>query len=553
MVIDQVKEIIQNSLTILNYPHIDFSLDKPKFLNQGDLSTNVAMMLKKIPLTTNKNPIEIANEIVDHLDKNLFSKIEIVKPGFINFFIAPQTINSLLHRIEQEKSDFPHFPKRDEIISVEWVSANPTGSLHIGHARNAALGEVVAKLYEKIGYTVIRDYVVNDAGNQMNLLASSVLIRYLQLFNKDVDLPQDSYHGEEIKAVATALRDKYGEQFINVTPNENFYISDDNVRQIIRGFARDFLLDQIKIDLSKLGVKLDCYYSEQSTHDANKFPEVLARLGDYVYKKDGATWLKTTAFGDDKDRVLIKSDGVVTYFFPDIYYHDWKLQRDKKISKLVHVWGSDHYSYLTRVRAALKCLGYDADNIFQVIFMQMVKLVKDGQEYKMSKRTGQSLTLVDLVDAIGKDAANWFLISASASSHLEIDIDIALKNDSNNPLYYVQYASARAHQLLSKGNYHFDPQVQYLDLNLDIEKELINQLLWYKQTILFAINNYEPQKLVNYIYNLAKIFHSYYEQVKIIDENNPNLTQQRLGLVDCFRIVLTNALYLINIAAKTEM
>lgn len=554
MIIEDIKQKINNALNELNYPLVDYSIDKSKHITHGDLNTNVAMLLKRTPIGEYLNPFEIAEKIVSKLNKNDFEMIEIVKPGFINFFLKSDTTDELIHTINDQKDDFPHFDKIDEIVSVEWVSANPTGYLHIGHARNAVLGEVISKLYEKVGYTVIRDYVVNDAGNQMNLLASSVLTRYKQLFNLPVELPDDSYHGEEIKLVATALKEQHGDKFVDVKINENFIIDDESKRKFIRDFARNYLLDQIKHDLAQLGVKLDCYYSEQQTHDENRFPEIIKMLGDNVYQKDGATWLKTTKYGDDKDRVLVKSDGAVTYFFPDIYYHWWKLQRDPKIKKLVHVWGTDHYSYLIRVRAALKCLGYDnADELFQVIFMQMVKLLKNGQEFKMSKRSGKSLTLMDLVNAIGRDAANWFLISVSASNHLELDVDLALKRDSNNPLYYVQYASARANQLLVKSNYTFDPSVKYLDLNTDIEKEIINMLHFYKQTISYSINNYEPQKLINYIYNLAKLFHSYYEQVKIIDQSNPNLTQQRLGLVWAFSIVLTNALHLVNIEAKKEM
>lgn len=554
MIIEDIKQKINFALNELNYPIVDYSIDKSKYISYGDLNTNVAMVLKKSLTKENYSPFEIAEKIVSKLDKNDFKKIEIIKPGFINFFLKPESTNELIYTINDQKEDFPHFNKIDEIVSVEWVSANPTGYLHIGHARNAALGEVISKLYEKVGYTVIRDYVVNDAGNQMNLLASSVLIRYQQLFNCNVNLPEDSYHGEEIKLVASALKEQYGDKFINVKINEQFIIENENQRKFIRDFARNYLLNQIKYDLEKLGVKLDCYYSEQQTHDENRFPEIIKMLGDNVYEKDGATWLKTTKFGDDKDRVLIKSDGAVTYFFPDIYYHWWKLQRDPKIKKLVHIWGTDHYSYLIRVRAALKCLGYEnADQIFQVIFMQMVKLLKNGQEFKMSKRSGKSLTLMDLINAIGRDAANWFLISINASNHLELDIDLALKHDSNNPLYYVQYASARAHQILAKSNYIFNSTIKYINLETDIEKEIINMLHFYKQTISYSINNYEPQKLINYIYNLAKLFHSYYEQVKIIDPNNPTLTEQRLGLVWAFSIVLTNALHLVNIDAKKEM
>ena len=553
MIVEDIKEYINNALTILSYPNVTFTIDKSKFINQGDFNSNVALILKKTDFCKNLNPLEIAEKIVDHLPKDKFTKIEIVKPGFINFYLNPETTNELIHTINKENNDFPIFKKRDEIVSIEWVSANPTGYLHIGHARNAVLGEAVAKLFEKTGYKVIRDYVVNDAGNQMNILASSVLVRYLQLFNINIILPDDSYHGEEIKLAALALKQKFNDKFINNKINEHFIIEDKNSNELIRNFARDFMLNQIKVDLAKIGVVLDCYYSELETHQSNKIPLILEKMKNYTYNKDGALWLKTSLFGDDKDRVLIKSDGVPTYFLPDIVYHDWKLQRDPKIIKLIHVWGSDHYSYLIRVRAALKCLGYDADKIFDVIFMQMVRLVKDNAEFKMSKRSGQSLTMSDLISAIGVDNANWFLISASADSHLEIDVDIALKNDNNNPLYYVQYASARASQILIKNNYQFDDKISYINLNLELEKNLINQMHFFKQTIIYALNNYEPQKITNYVYNLCKMFHSYYEQVKIVDNSNIELTKQRLGLVKSFKIVLSNALKLINISAKSEM
>ena len=553
MIVEDIKEYINNALTILSYPNVTFTIDKSKFINQGDFNSNVALILKKTDFCKNLNPLEIAEKIVDHLPKDKFTKIEIVKPGFINFYLNPENTNELIHTINKENNDFPIFKKRDEIVSIEWVSANPTGYLHIGHARNAVLGEAVAKLFEKTGYKVIRDYVVNDAGNQMNILASSVLVRYLQLFNININLPDDSYHGEEIKLAALALKQKFNDKFINNKINEHFIIEDKNSNELIRNFARDFMLNQIKVDLAKIGVVLDCYYSELETHQSNKIPLILEKMKNYTYNKDGALWLKTSLFGDDKDRVLIKSDGVPTYFLPDIVYHDWKLQRDPKIIKLIHVWGSDHYSYLIRVRAALKCLGYDADKIFDVIFMQMVRLVKDNAEFKMSKRSGQSLTMSDLIGAIGVDNANWFLISASADSHLEIDVDIALKNDNNNPLYYVQYASARASQILIKNNYQFDDKISYINLNLELEKNLINQMHFLKQTIIYALNNYEPQKITNYVYNLCKMFHSYYEQVKIVDNSNIELTKQRLGLVKSFKIVLSNALKLINISAKSEM
>ena len=433
----KIQDLIEQSLQILSYPEVKFNVEKTKSIKFGDYSSNVALMLKKIkPWGDLKTPIQIAEEIASNINPKMFSKIEVVPPGFINFYLNDVITKELFDCIHSQKEKYPIFEKVDQVYNVEYVSANPTGYLHIGHARNAVFGDVLAKLLSKIGINVITEYVVNDAGNQMNILASSVLVRYKELFGQNITLPDDSYHGLEIIEVAKELKNKFNDAFLNVEINNDFIITNSDVNETIRKFSRDMLLEIIKSDLASLGVHIDIYYSEQEIHKNNLIPITLEKLGNNVYEKDGAIWLQTTKFGDDKDRVLIKSDKTPTYFMPDIAYHDIKLNRPPKPNKLINVWGADHYSYITRMKIALKSLGY-SDDIMEVISMQMVRLMKDGSEFKMSKRSGQSLTLKDLVNTLGKDVSRWFMISSSPSTHIELDVDLALKQDNNNPIYYI--------------------------------------------------------------------------------------------------------------------
>lgn len=555
MIIQKINTLIKQAMAILSYPDVNFVVDKSKSIKFGDFNTNVAMLLTKTPVGKGKNPMMIAEEICNNIDKRIFDKVEVVKPGFINFYVNASVNEDLFKQIATEDEQFPKFDKTDLVYNVEYVSANPTGYLHIGHARNAVFGDVIANLCKKIGIRVIREYIVNDAGNQMNMLSSSVLLRYKELLGESIELPENSYHGEEIKLVAKELKNEYLGRFINTQINmDTFVIENKEDNELIRTFARNYLLTKIQEDLAAIGTYIDIYYSELEIHKKNLIPETIKMLGDNVYQKDGATWLRTTTYGDDKDRVLIKSDGTPTYFMPDIAYHMIKLNREPKPNKLINIWGADHYSYITRMSIALRCLGYPEDALV-VLCMQMVRLVKDGEEFKMSKRSGKSLTLLDLVNAIGKDAARWFLISVSPSTHIELDVDLATKKDNNNPIYYVEYAHARACSILNKGEgyYSFANDVKADLLVDDLEKELLAQLNFYRSTIMNVATNYEPHKLANYIYNLAKLFHSYYGTTKIIDDSDLELTKQRLTLVNAIRIVLRNALSLLGIDAYTNM
>ena len=550
----KIETLIKQALQVLSYPEIDFNVEKTKTIKFGDYSSNVALMLKKVkPWGDLKTPFEIAEEISKTINPKIFTKIEVVKPGFINFYLNNDNVKELFDLIHSQKEKYPIFEKVNKVYNIEYVSANPTGYLHIGHARNAVFGDVLAKLLSKTGINVITEYLVNDAGNQMNMLASSVLLRYKQLFGIKEELPDDSYHGLEIIDVAKELKNQYNDKFLNVSINCNFIIENYEIRELIKNFSRDILLNVIKSDLASLGVFIDLYYSEQEIHKNNLIPETLAKLGDNIYEKDGAIWLKTSQYGDDKDRVLIKSDKSPTYFMPDIAYHNIKLNRNPTPNKLINIWGADHYSYITRMQIALKSLGYNED-IMNVICMQMVRLVKNGQEFKMSKRSGQSLTLKDLVNTLGKDVARWFMISTSPSTHIEIDVDLALKKDNNNPIYYIQYAHARCFSILEKSNFNYEiGKYSYNELTLDIEKELIGQIMNFQNIILNSANTYEPHKIANYIYGLAKLFHSYYGSVMINDLNNPEITYQRLSLVSTIKIVIKNTLNLLGIDAYDKM
>ncbi len=550
MIINLINNEITKALNCIKKDiKVNFLVEKSKSIQFGDFSTNVALVSSKI---LNKNPMEIAELLTSELRKSIFFKdINVTKPGFINLFLSDAINEKLINNILEEKNDFGKFPIiNNDIYSVEYVSANPTGYLHVGHARNAVLGNCLINLLQWSGHNVISEYVVNDAGNQMNNLATAVLIRYLQLFDIDIELPEDSYHGNEIILVAKALKDKYQDKFVNLKIDENNQIIDKDARFEIRWFARDFLLDIIKKDLKDLGVEIEYYYSEYETHKKNLIPKLIEDLEEkkVAYKKDGAIWLKTTNYGDDKDRVLIKSDGTPTYFAPDIYYHNYKL-KNHGTKYVINIWGSDHYSYIVRMRAALLCLGYSEEQ-FKVVCMQMVRLVKNGKEYKMSKRTGQSLTCRDLIDTLTKDVARWFLISQSANNHIEIDVDIATKKDNSNPFYYVQYAYARGIALLNKEK--VEKPKSFKNLNSEIEREILNELHYFKYTILNAAKTYEPYKITVYLMNLAKLFHNYYTNNKILDNNNKNKNEQYY-LIKAVCQVVKNGLSILGIIALERM
>ncbi len=548
MIISNIKENLKEALKAMGISvDLNFNVEKSRTLKQGDFSSNIALTLAK---QEKQNPMVLAATIIKNLNQKDYAKVEISKPGFINFFLNTKVNNQLINKILKEGDKYGQFPKKKTKYNVEYVSANPTGYLHIGHARNAVLGDTIAALLRTYGYPVITEYVVNDAGNQMNKIAMSTLLRYKELFGEKIEMPEDSYHGTEVISIAEDLKKQFGDKYLKLELDEKMNITDEKANYDIRWFARDKMLDIIKDHLHQLGTDIEIYFSETDIHKSGAIKEVIKRLGDNAYVKDGATWLRSTKFGDDKDRVIIKSDGVPTYFAPDIAYHEIKLRRNKGVDKLINVWGADHFSYITRMTNAMLALGYP-EGVLTVVCMQMVKLVKDGEEFKLSKRSGNSLRLIDLVDTIGKDAARWFLISQSPNTHIELDVNVATKKDNNNPIYYVQYAHARANQILAKGKY--DTTNKFDLLTSDSERELIDLLHYYKHTIEVATNNIEPNKLPLYLTSLAKQFHSYYSSNKIIDPDNKALSQQRYYLVKACKQVIANGLHILGIKPMDKM
>lgn len=547
MIIEQIKKNLDKWLKDNHLINVKYSIDKSRSSDLGDFSTNIAMVCSK---QLKINPMTVAEQIIKSLDKKMFKDITVTAPGFINFKIGATIIDGLLNAVIDEGDKFGQFAPKKGKYSVEYVSANPTGYIHIGHARNGVLGSCILNLLSWYGHETVSEYVVNDAGNQMNNLATAVFIRYLQAFGKKIELPEDSYHGEEIIEVANKLKEKYGDKFVNEKINENNRINNHEVEHTIRWFARDHLLDIIKKDLKGLGIEIELYFSEYQSHENGMIPKMMERLlklGE-AYKKDGAIWLNTTKYGDDKDRVLIKSDGVPTYFAPDIVYHDYKFKTNNT-NYLINIWGADHYSYIKRMKIAVQCLGYNPDDL-TVVCMQMVKLMKDGQPYKMSKRSGQSLTTRDLIEAIGKDAARWYLVSQSADNHIVIDVNEATNKNNNNPIFYVQYAHARANQLLNKEA--LPKPKTFAGLDSELEHSIISELEFFKFTIENCAKTFEPYKLTVYLLNLAKLFHSYYSNTKVFDKNNPKASEQYY-LIKAVKQVIHNGLLILGITPVDKM
>ncbi|MCF0218032.1 MAG: arginine--tRNA ligase [Malacoplasma sp.] len=550
-----IKAVAELFNTVLNkvykIENSNFVIDKNKNIDNGDFFTNIAMLSAK-PLK--KNPIEIASEIIEAIKDEkqyLVTNLQVAKPGYINFDVHPLYKQRLLNLILKEKSGFGQFAPKDIFYNIEFVSANPTGLLHIGHARNAALGATLANVWQKYGIRVEKEYLVNDAGNQINTLGIAVLIRYMQLFNKDIELPQDSYHASEIIDVAKQLKDEYGDIFLNLEIKDN-KVNDNDALELIKDFAVEKMLDLIKKDLALLRISFDLFYSERDSYKNNLIPQTLKRIEKYSYTKDGATWLRTTDFGDDKDRVMVKSDGTFTYFLPDIVYHNIKYTRHNNMTKMFNIWGADHKSYVDRVTISLKCLGHK-DDILHVIILQMIRLTKNGQEFKMSKRTGNSLTLRDLVNTIGVDSARWVLVSQTAATQIEIDVDKFNKQTHDNNLYYVLYAYARICQLLNKVNFEADCQVNWNLLTNPKEKELINNLIFYPTVIESISSSYEANKLNNFLFQLSQVLHSYYNEIKIKDEKDLELKKARCALFACVKDTIKSGLHLLDIEPSEKI
>jgi arginyl-tRNA synthetase len=498
----------------------------------GDFSTNAAILLSsQIAEPLPEIAIKIADYIKSHDDKNWFKSVEATKTGFINFILSDSFLQSRILRIKKEGSNYGRAKTHNgKTILIEFVSANPTGPLHIGHGRWAVIGDDIASLLEAVGYKVEREFYVNDCGNQVDMLEASVVARA-----KGVEIPEGGYGGAYIVDLADKMKADIGKPFF-------------------KNILLNTMLEDHKRVLGELGVKFDRFFSEKSLHDGGKVAETIEKMkkSGTTFVEDGALWFKSTDYGDDKNRVLVRENGESTYFAADIAYHLDKFSRG--YGQIINVWGADHHGYVARLKTALKALGLPFEKL-EVIIGQMVSLYRGSEPVRMSKRTGDMITLEEVIQEIGKDATRFFLTMVTAQSHLEFDLELAKKHAIENPVYYVQYAHARITSIFREWENTGSELVNNPDLTLlahPAERVLLRKLLDFEDEIAAAAAKREPHLLVEYAKNLAAIFHNYYHKCRVISDDL-NMTSARLALADASRIVIKNVLELLKVEAPERM
>lgn len=541
---NELKTRIQKALAALNFEVTlnDITIETPKDESLGDYSTNAALKYAK---QLKNSPVKIAQQIVDTLSgDSFFTKIEVAGPGFINFFLNPKTYYPYLSEIANLGDRYGDLEKKNIKLNLEYVSANPTGNLHLGHARGAALGDSLARLLRKSGYDVTREFYVNDAGKQVENLAESLYSRYLELFGIKYPIPEDGYYGQDVIQIAKDLKKIIGDKYTNIElKNEalEFFLKEGKARELAK----------IKTDLHDFRVDFDIYTFESDIRARYDLNELIQKLGDNTYISEGARFLKTSAYLDDKDRPIVKSDGSFTYLLPDIAYHLDKLSRG--YDQLIDVLGADHHGYIPRITSSIMMFGYPKDTL-KVEIIQMVRIMKDGEEMKMSKRTGNALSMRDLCEMAGVDAVRYFFINRAASTHFDFDLDLATNKTSANPVYYAQYAHARLARVLetaSEKGLTIDFSGTHLVESQEIN--LLKLLVSYEKVIEDAASERAPYKIANFIQKLANSIHYFYTKSRILDEELPEVTASRLALVKASQIVLKNSLELIGVSAPLKM
>lgn len=538
----ELKQAIAKAIQIAFGVELDYAtivVETPKNKDHGDFSSNVAMQLTR---QLHQNPRMIAQSIIDAFHLDSVSQIDIAGPGFLNFTLSKDRFSSVISDVLEKKSEYGTQAPNGIKVNLEYVSANPTGSLHLGHARGAAWGDSCARIMKKAGYDVTREYYVNDAGNQITNLALSLNARYRQAHGIETEIGQDGYMGKDVEEKGYALAKQYPNVYLEPTEENLKFFRKEGIR---------FELDKIKEDLDQYRVHFDVWSSEQSIRDAGKVEEALAVLDEkgYMYEEDGALWFATTKFGDDKDRVLRKQDGSYTYLVPDIAYHNDKYQRG--FDCLVDFFGADHHGYIPRLKASMSALGNDPDAL-NVDIIQMVRLVSNGEEMKMSKRLGNATTINELCDRVGVDAARYFFVQRALDSHLDFDIELATKKSNENPVYYAQYAHARMCSIQKQAN-DIELATSFEGLTHEKEIDLMKSLQEFNKVIKETAKTRQVHKMCHYIQSLASKFHSFYNACKVVDRDNLELSAQRLALVKATQIVLANALDCIGVEAVESM
>ncbi len=543
----QLKEAIEAAIKKADIVEVipEVKVEVPKDKNNGDFSTNAAMTLTKL---ARKNPRDIAQAIIDNIDKEAASikEVSIAGPGFINFKMETAELASVIYTVLDKKENYGRTERETaEKVLIEFVSANPTGDLHIGHARNASVGATLSNIMDFAGYDVTREYYINDAGNQINNLAKSIEARYFEALGEALNMPEDGYNGKDIKVIGEKLASEHPE-----------YKDLEEAERIskFRDLGVEYEMRKLKGDLAEFRINFDNWFSETALYESGEIDEAMTKMKDngYIFEAEGATWLRTTDFKDDKDRVLVKGDGTLTYLMPDIAYHYDKVERG--FDKLINLFGADHHGYINRLKASLGALGENPDKL-EIQIMQLVRLIENGEEVKMSKRTGKAVTLRDLIDMIGVDAARYFMIMRSTDTHFDFDLDLARSESSDNPVYYAQYAHARICSILRQA------KEQGFEINTEnpvdiIENEqaleLLKKVLEFPNIVKGAAESRATQRIPNYIHDLAASFHKFYNAEKVLGEN-ADKTRAYILMIEAVRQTLENALRLIDVSAPEKM
>ena len=524
-------------------------LEPPKQREFGDLATNVAMLWAQ---RAKKPPRVIAEMILKNIEDpdGLLARKEIAGPGFLNFTFSSQFYYQRLRELADGKEDNLDIGQGGK-VQVEFASVNPTGPLHVGHGRVAVIGDVLARLHEAVGFDVEREYYVNDAGKQMENLGRSLYARYQELLGMPYEFPVDGYPGDYVKELAEAVNGENGSKFAAV--------SQDAAIEFFTRYGGDALLQTIKNQLGEFGIHFDSFFSEKALRERNEVVETieLLRSRGLIYAQDGAEWFRSTEFGDDKDRTVIKSDGELTYFASDIAYHRNKFER--RFNKLINVWGADHHGYVPRLKAAMQGLGYDP-SILQVVLVQMVQLTSGGEPVRMGKRTGEFVSLEEVLQEVGRDAARFFFLMRKSDSHLDFDLELAKRQSSDNPVFYVQYAHARVCSILEQarksgilaGMVRSDPPVTLERLKLGEELELIRQMVQFNDVLEDSVRELEPHRMVFYLLELAGEFHRYYNRFRVISDDR-GLSHARLYLVQNVQKTIRRGLEILGVEAPMKM
>ena len=580
---DQLQELITKcvqdliSKGILNEMPSKIRIDHTKDNSHGDYATNIALMLSK---QAKMSPIELAKIIIDQFEqKNFIKKIEIAGPGFINFFISQESSSSIVNEILVQAASYGCSDiGQGKKVLLEYVSANPTGPLHVGHGRGAAYGATVSNLLRNAGFIVDNEYYVNDAGRQMDILTVSIYLRYLTICGEDLRFPDNGYQGQYINDIAQGIYETNGQKFHLKSDLVFENVCQDgteggdkevHIDQLIEkaksilgdGFKAVFevgiesILSGIKNDLAEFGVVFEKWFSEQSLIDSGLSESCISKLKDSknLYEKDGALWFKTTNYGDEKDRVVVRDNGNHTYFASDIAYHLEKL--DRGYDKIINVWGADHHGYIPRVKASIEALGHNSDKL-EILLVQFANLYRGGSKVQMSTRSGSFVTLEDLRAEVGNDAARFFYILRKSEQHMDFDLDLAKSKTNENPVYYIQYAHARICSVFKQADEkELELDVSQANLSLlteETEKDILRELSRFRSVLESSAIQYEPHQLAYYLRDLSNHFHSYYNACKFIVDDK-NLTQARLALINATQQILKNGLSILGVGAPESM